>query len=61
MGMSALLRVPGVARELGIDGADVYSLIDKGKLKAGKGRDGLVYVSRQALGDYRRKRATASR
>jgi hypothetical protein len=56
-----LLRVPEVARILDVDGTQLYALIDRGELKAGKGRDGLVYVSEQALEDYRQRRATASR
>ena len=56
-----LLRVPEVARALGIDGTQVYSLIDHGELKAGEGPDGLVYVSEDAIEDYRRKPSTASR
>jgi excisionase family DNA binding protein len=56
-----LLRVPEAARVLGIEGPEVYSLIDRGELKAGKGRDGLVYVSEEAIEDYRRKHSAASR
>ena len=56
-----LLRVPEVARVLGIGGTEVYALIDKGDLKAGKGRDGLVYVAEEAIEDYRRRHAAASR
>jgi hypothetical protein len=56
-----LLRVPEVARALDLDGTQVYALIDCDELKAAKGRDGLVYVSQQALEDYRQRRATASR
>ena len=37
-----MLRVPEVARRLGIDGPLVYGLIAAGKLAAGKGDDGLV-------------------
>jgi methylaspartate ammonia-lyase len=36
-------------------------LIDRVALKAGKGHDGLVYVSEQALREYRQRRTTASR
>ena len=46
------LRVPEVARRLGIDGTDVYDLIFQGDLQAGKGEDGLVYVRESALEDY---------
>jgi hypothetical protein len=56
-----LLRVPEVARALDLDGTQVYALIDHGEIVAGKGPDGLVYVSEQALEDYRQRRATASR
>lgn len=55
------LRVPEVARALGIDGAEVYGLIDRGELSAGKGSDGLVYVSTDALRDYEERRASAAR
>jgi hypothetical protein len=44
-----LLRVPEVARVLGLDGPEVYQLIETGKLRAGKGADGLVYVPDDAL------------
>lgn len=56
-----LLRVPEVARALRIDGTDVYGLIERGELKAGKGRDGLVYVTARALGEYEQRRAPAPR
>jgi hypothetical protein len=50
MTMSAhLLRVPEVSRVLGIEGAEVYALIDHGELRASKGQDGLVYVAEQAV------------
>lgn len=45
------LRVPEVARRLGIDGAEVYRLISDGELAAGKGADGLVYVIEEALAE----------
>jgi Helix-turn-helix domain len=62
MSMSGrLLRVPEVARALDLEGEQVYALIDRGELKAGKGQDGLVYVPQQALEEYRQRRATASR
>ena len=49
-----LLRVPEVARRLGLDGIVVYDLIAHGELAAGKGKDGMVYVRESALDDYRR-------
>jgi hypothetical protein len=55
-----LLRVPEVARTLGIEGVAVYRLIDRGELRAGKGPDGLVYVSAEALREYEHQRAEAS-
>jgi len=56
-----LLRVPEVARRLGLDGVIVYDLIAHGELAAGKGKDGLVYVRESALEDYQRSHpATAS-
>lgn len=55
-----LLRVPEVARRLGIDGVAVYGLIDSGELAAGKGADGLVYVTESALQDYERHHAAAA-
>ena len=51
------LRVPEVARRLGIDGTEVYDLIFQGDLEAGKGKDGLVYVRESALEDYARRHA----
>lgn len=56
-----LLRVPEVARTLGIDGTEVYRLIEQGELQAGKGQDGLVYVPEGALREYEERRARASR
>lgn len=50
-----------MARALGIDGPEVYHLIDAGNLHAGKGDDGLVYVSEQALRDYQERQASAHR
>jgi hypothetical protein len=38
-----------------MDGTDVYELILRGELAAGKGQDGLVYVRESALEDYRRR------
>ena len=43
--VSTGLRSPGVARRLGIDGADVYRLLFAGELDGGPGPDGLVYIS----------------
>jgi hypothetical protein len=51
------LRIPEVARQLGIDGPDVYRLIEQGELKAGKGADGFVYVPGTALADYQQSHA----
>jgi hypothetical protein len=51
-----LLRVPEVARRLGLDGVVVYDLIAHGELAAGKGEDGMVYVRESALEDYARRR-----
>jgi hypothetical protein len=50
-----LLRVPEVARRLGLDGVVVYDLIAHGELDAGKGKDGMVYVPESALEDYQRR------
>ncbi len=55
------LRVPEVARTLGVEGTDVYRLIERGELQAGKGPDGLVYVTEAALQAYRDEQAQASR
>ena len=44
-----LLRVPEVARRLGLDGVVVYDLIANGELEAGKGKDGMVYVRVSAV------------
>jgi excisionase family DNA binding protein len=55
-----LLRVPEVARQLGIDGTEVYVLIERGELEAGRGEDGLVYVRADALDAYRVRRTTAA-
>jgi len=54
-----LFRVPEIARELALEGPEVYALIDRGELRASKGPDGLVYVTESALEDYRRQ-ATAT-
>lgn len=55
------LRVPEVARRLAMEGPDVYELILRGDLSAGKGQDGLVYVRESALADYQRKHAATAR
>ena len=55
------LRVPQVARTLGVEGTDVYRLIERGELQAGKGPDGLVYVTEKALQAYRDEQAQTSR
>lgn len=55
-----VLRVPEAARELGLDGVEVYHLIEQGLLKAGKGEDGLVYVPESALRAYQREHAAAT-
>jgi hypothetical protein len=55
------MRVPEVARVLGIDGTEVYGLIERGELEGRKGRDGLVYVTEEALQAYRERQAQASR
>jgi excisionase family DNA binding protein len=52
-----LLRVPEVAVLLGIEGPEVYRLIEKGELWAGKGADGLVYVPEPALREYEERHA----
>lgn len=49
------LRVPAVARRLGLDGPVVFDVIATGELVAGKGHDGLVYVRESALEDYQRR------
>jgi hypothetical protein len=49
-----LLRVPEVARRLGLDGVVVYDLIANGELEAGKGKDGMVYVRVSAVEEYQR-------
>lgn len=52
-----LLRVPEVARRLGLDGVIVYDLIANGELEAGKGKDGMVYVRQSEVESYRRRHA----
>lgn len=54
------LRVPEVARRLGLDGPVVYDLIAKGELEAGKGADGLVHVPASAIEDYERRHAATA-
>ena len=55
------LRVPEAARALNLDGTEVYALIDRGELRAGKGADGLVYVSERAIEEYRQRATQVSR
>jgi predicted DNA-binding transcriptional regulator AlpA len=55
------LRVPEVARRLGIDGTEVYDLIAIGELAAGKGADGLVYARESAIEDYLRRHPATTR
>lgn len=47
-----LLRVTEVARRLDMDGAEVYLLIRRGELAAGKGADGLVYVAEREVSAF---------
>lgn len=54
-----LLSVPEVARRLDMDGAEVYGLIERGELPAGKGDDGLVYVTERAVAVFRKGSAAA--
>jgi len=51
------LRVPQVARRLGVDGADVYGLILDGELPAAKGENGLVCVTAEALEEFQPRHA----
>ena len=60
MTVSEALRVPEVARRLGIAGVDVYRLVERGELAAGNGSDGLVYVTAEALEEYQRSDASSS-
>jgi hypothetical protein len=55
------MRVPEVAGRLGLEGAAVYRLIERGELEARKGPDGLVYVTEVALRAYRDRQAKAPR
>ena len=55
-----LLRVPEVAQRLGMDGAVVYLLIADGALPAGKGADGMVYVSVDAVEAFAHQQATSA-
>jgi hypothetical protein len=57
--MSAKLSVPEVARQLSMDGADVYELIFAGELEGGPDSDGAVFVTEAALADYERRRQQA--
>lgn len=56
-----LLRIPEVARRLGIEGTEVYGLIERQELEAGKGPDGLVYVPVEALRRFEAGRAAKSK
>jgi len=55
-----VLRVPEVARVLGVHGTEAWELILSGELLAGK-RDGRVVVPESALRDYEERQAQASR
>ncbi len=47
------VRMSEGAGTLEMDAPDVYALIgDRGELRAGRGRDGVVYVPEQALRGY---------
>ena len=48
-----LLTLPETARALGISLDDALRLIELGKLAAGRGSDGAVYVRQQDLDAYR--------
>lgn len=49
---SARLRSPEVARQLGLDGADVYRLLFAGELKGGPDPDGVVYFEAASVNAY---------
>lgn len=55
-----LLRVPEVARRLGVDGVEAYALIERGELAAGKGNDGLVYVRVSEFDEYQQRAVKAT-
>jgi len=55
------VRIPEVARRLNIGGPDVYLLIERGELRAGKGTDGLVYVPEAAIDDYQKRQSEPRR
>ncbi len=55
------MRVPEVARRLGIDGTDVYDLIFRGELAAAKCKNGLVCVRESDLEDYQRRHNAGAR
>ena len=59
MHVTQALRVPEVARRLGLSGTEVYGLIDRGELAAGKA-DGLVYVTEEAVEEFRRGRGAST-
>lgn len=54
------LRIPEVARRLRLDGPAVYDLILDGRLPAGKGPDGVVYVRESAVAEYERGHTTSA-
>ncbi len=54
------LRIPEVARRLDIPGVEVYGLIERGELAAGKGPDGLVYVRPEVVEEYLRGQASST-
>ena len=58
---AARIIVAEAARRLGLDGPEVYRLIEAGELAAGKGADGLVYVSEEALRYYEEQHAKSAR
>lgn len=60
MANTVALRVPEVARRLGIDGVVVYRLIESGELEGRKGKDGFVYVREDALAEYQASHAPSS-
>lgn len=55
-----LLRVPEAARLLGIDGVEIYGLIERDILYAGKGPDGLVYVPESAIQRFKDEQAATA-
>ncbi len=47
------VRTTEAGRQLGVDTAEVYRLIESGELRAGKGADGLVWVLTDSIDAYR--------